>query len=373
MANLSVRTMLNAFPRRQLCQLPTPLERLPNLSRQLGVNLFVKRDDQTGLAFGGNKSRKLEFVIGDALSKGATSIITWAGVQSNWCRQMAAAARKVGIKPILVLFRRPGLPAEIDGNLLLDYLLDAEVHVEDLGTRDMMSLSGVLDFIQPIAEQERASGRITYVAPVGASLAEGSMTRPLGAIAYVDAAAELLGQAQALGISIDHVVTATSSGSMQAGLIAGAKLLNARFKTIGIAVSDDTATLTTLVSEIAGQVTRNEFGGTVQLTVDDVIVDDRYIGEGYGMTTPESMSAMATTAVAEGLLLDPVYTGKAMYGLFDLAKSGYFKSGENVVFLHTGGLPALFPYRSELAEYLFARPKVEADDALVALIHKVKE
>ncbi|MGA8538950.1 MAG: pyridoxal-phosphate dependent enzyme, partial [Terriglobales bacterium] len=248
MANVSTDAVMSAFPRCALCHLPTPLEKLPALSRELGINLFVKRDDQTGLAFGGNKSRKLEFVIGDALSKGATSIITWAGVQSNWCRQLAAAARKVGIKPILVLFRRPGLPADVDGNLLLDYLLDAEVHVKDLGTRDMMSFSGVFNFIQPILERERARGRITYVAPIGASLADGSMTRPLGAIAYVDGTAELLGQAQTLGMHVDHVVAATSSGSMQAGLIAGSKLLNAGFRTTGIAVSDDTATLTALVS-----------------------------------------------------------------------------------------------------------------------------
>lgn len=362
MANLSVQAKLATFPRRQLCYLPTPLEKLPALSGDLGINLFVKRDDQTGLAFGGNKSRKLEFVIGDALVKGATSIITWAGVQSNWCRQLAAAARKVGIKPILVLFRRPGLPADVDGNLLLDHLLDAEIHVEDLGARDMMSLAGILDFIQPIVERERASRRITYVAPVGASLTDGSMTRPLGAIAYVDAAAELLSQAQTLGIHVNHVVTATSSGSMQAGLVAGAKLMDAGFRTTGIAVSDDTATLTALVSEIVNQLSRNEFEGTIQLTADDVIVHDQYIGEGYGMTTAESMSAIATTAAAEGLLLDPVYTGKAMHGLFDLARRGYFKSGENVVFLHSGGLPALFPYRAELTEHLSARAKAGAEE-----------
>jgi D-cysteine desulfhydrase/L-cysteate sulfo-lyase len=362
MAKVSIDAVMSTFPRCPLCHLPTPLEKLPALSRELGINLFVKRDDQTGLAFGGNKSRKLEFVIGDALSKGAVSIITWAGVQSNWCRQLAAASRKVGIKPILVLFRRPGLPADVDGNLLLDYLLDAEIHVKDLGTRDMMSFSGVLDFIQPIVEQERASGRITYVAPIGAALAEGSMTRPLGAIAYVDATAELLTQAQTLGIHVDHVVTATSSGSMQAGLIAGAKFLNAGFRTTGIAVSDDTATLTALVSEIVDQVTRNEFRETVKLTADDVIVNDEYIGEGYGITNAETISAITTTAVADGLLLDPVYTGKAMRGLFDLAKRGYFQSVENVVFLHTGGLPALFPYRTELTDYLSARAKVGGEE-----------
>lgn len=363
MAKVLTDAVMSTFPRCSLCHLPTPIEKLPVLSRELGINLFVKRDDQTGLAFGGNKSRKLEFVMGDALNKGSASIITWAGVQSNWCRQLAAAARKVDIKPILVLFRRPGLPADVDGNLMLDYLLDAEIHVEDLESRDMMGLSGVLDFIQPIVERERRAGRITYVAPIGASLTEGSMQRPLGAIAYVNATAELLGQGQGLGIHVDHVVTATSSGSMQAGLIAGAKLLNAGFRTTGIAVSDDTATLTALVSEIVGQVTRNEFHETFKLTTDDVIVKDEYIGEGYGITNAETIRAITTTAAAEGLLLDPVYTGKAMHGLFDLAKRGYFKSGENVVFLHTGGLPALFPYRREFLDYLSARAKAGAEEA----------
>jgi len=188
------------------------------------------------------------------------------------------------------------------------------------------------------------------------------MTQPLGAIAYVNAAAELLGQAQALGIHVDHVVTATSSGSMQAGLVAAAKLLNGGFRTTGIAVSGDTATLAALVSEITSQVMRDEFGETGRLIEDDIMVNDRYIGEGYGITNAETMSAISTTAATEGLLLDPVYTGKAMRGLLDLAKRGYFKSGESVVFLHTGGLPALFPYRTELADYLSAQAKAGAEE-----------
>lgn len=357
---------LQGLPRVRFCHLPTALEPLPALSKRLGINLLVKRDDQTGLACGGNKARKLEYVVADALAQGAQSIVTWAGVQSNWCRQLAAAARKAGLKPILVLFRRPGLPAEIDGNVLLDYLFDAEIHMTDLQGRNMMSMAGVLDCLDPILRREREQGRKAYVAPIGASVTEGSMRRPLGALAYVNAFVELATQADAMGCSIDHLVTATSSGSMQAGLMVGANLLQAKTVIHGIAVSDDGPTLRSLIDRIALEVAAKEFRDDLSIDMKDTIVHDQYIGEGYGLTNQETVEAMVTAASSDGLLLDPVYTGKAMRGLIDLAQKGTFQPGEVVVFLHTGGLPALFPYREQIRQFQAGSPILCARSAVQA-------
>ncbi len=345
----SIRRVLDSFPRRILADLPTPLQRLDTLSSRLGINLFVKRDDLTGLALGGNKVRKLEFVIADALAQGADSIVTWAGVQSNWCRQTAAAARKYGIKPVLVLFSRPGLPDAMEGNALLDSIYGAEIHMVPLGDRKMMSLEGVRDVIDPIVKAEEKAGRECYIAPIGASLAEGSMTRPLGALGYVNAVLELKEQAEAQKIDVDAVVFATGSGSMHAGLVAGGKMLCPGVKMVGISVSNTRETVTNWVKTIADQ-TLNEFGDG--LADGEVIVFDEYVRAGYGILDKETIETLQMVAMSEGLLLDPVYTGKAFAALLDLLRRGYFKPGENVVFLHTGGAPGTFAYGPGILEYL---------------------
>src|SRR5579864_2289368 len=235
----SIQTFLDSLPRRRIANLPTPLERLEKLSAALGVNLLIKRDDLTGLAFGGNKARKLDFLMADVLEQGARSVITWAGIQSNWCRQLAAACCSLGIRPVLLLFKRRGLPSELDGNLLLDLIYDAEIHVVELDpSRKMMEFGGVSDLILDLADREMRAGRKPYIAPIGASLTEGSMVRPLGALAYLSAFLEILCQAEILGTRVDALVFATGSGSTHAGLLAGAQLLSPRTRIVGISVSE---------------------------------------------------------------------------------------------------------------------------------------
>jgi D-cysteine desulfhydrase family pyridoxal phosphate-dependent enzyme len=307
----------------------------------------MKRDDQTGLAFGGNKARKLEFIMADVLDSGADSIVTWAGVQSNWCRQVAAASARVGKRAVLILLKRPGLPAEEDGNLLLDRILDADVRiVESSGEKSSLELENVREFVDPIMEEERAAGRVAYLAPIGGSLLEGSMDRPLGAMGYLVAFAELLEQSRARGFTPKTVVLATGSAGTQAGLLAGAKLLSHETRIVGISVSGAAETISRYVKNIA-EALLAEVGAGAEVAAEDVIVFDDYVGEGYGILNQHVSDAVGLLAREEGVLLDPVYTGKAMSGLLDLAAKGYF-NGEEVVFLHTGGTPALFPYRTGL-------------------------
>ncbi len=350
----AVLRTLREYPRCALAHLPTPFETLGALSKAAGVNLFIKRDDQTGLGFGGNKVRKLEYLFADILAKRADCVITWAGVQSNWCRQLAAAARKMGVLPVLLLFKRPGLPSDYDGNLLLDCLFGADIHLRELGpTRKMMELDGVRDLVEGVAETYRQAGRTPYIAPIGASLLEGSMQKPLGAIGYVNAFVELLEQAAAARQKIDSIVFATGSGSMQAGLLVGARLFAPEVKVVGVSVSEDVETMKGYVDAIARQTLQELVpGDRIVIDPDDIIVLPQYMGKGYGILDQNTASVMRLTAQTEGILLDPVYTGRAMMGLLDLAQNGYFRAGENVVFLHSGGTPAIFPYREGIMKHL---------------------
>lgn len=342
--NLSAQ--IRAFPRCSLCHLPTPLEKLENLSRKLNVNLYVKRDDQTGLAMGGNKARKLEFIMADALAQGADSIVTWAGVQSNWCRQLAAAARKVGIEPFLILFKRPGLPSEQTGNLLLDEILGADITVFQLEEGSpIMNLHQVQQFVDVVIERARKAGRKPYLAPIGGSRLEGSMNRPWGAIGYVNAMLELTEQAEAQEMAIDHLVFATGSGSTQAGLLAGASFLALRTNLVAISVSEKKDEIAEVVKEIRDRVMLAFAATDLSREIREAAIFDEYVGKGYGVLNSETVRAIRVVAEDEGILLDPVYTGKAMAGLLDLCEIGYFRPGANVVFLHTGGTPALFSYR----------------------------
>lgn len=347
----AVENVVSGFPRCPLIHLPTPLQEMKALSAQLGINLWVKRDDLTGLAMGGNKGRKLEFVMADAIAQKANSIITWAGVQSNWCCQLAAAARKCHIQPILVLFKRPGLPSGLDGNALLDTIYGAEIHRVDLGDRSMMEFQSVRELIDTIVEREHKAGRRCYVAPIGASMTGGSMTRPLGAIGFFNAAAELLEQAEARDLSVDSIVFATGSGSMQAGLIAGSKLLRPKVRNIGISVSDPGPNMSLAVETISGEMLEEmppELRRSATIAADDIIIFDEYIDQGYGILNNETVGAVEMVARTEGIMLDPVYSGRAFAGMLDLIRKGYFRQGENVLFLHTGGLPALFAYKEDV-------------------------
>jgi len=326
---------------------------MEKLSRKLGgVNLYIKRDDQTGLAFGGNKARKLDFIMADVLAQKCDSIITWAGVQSNWCRQTVAAARKVGVKPVLILFKRPNLPADADGNLFINLLFDAEIKIVEVESgKNIMVLDEVSDIIEEAAEEERRKGNNPYIAPIGGSMLEGSMTRPLGAISFVNAFLEILEQTAKLGSKPDYIVLATGSGSTQAGLMVGAQLVSPQTKVVGISVSDNKATMDHCVETIAEE-TLKEFGTSSTNLAESVIVFDDYVKDGYGILNEETARALRLVGETEGILLDPVYTGRAMVGLVDLIEKGYFKKGDNIVFLHTGGTPALFPYREKILNYL---------------------
>jgi D-cysteine desulfhydrase family pyridoxal phosphate-dependent enzyme len=349
----SLKERLANFPKENLTHLPTPIELVTRPTRDIGaVNLMIKRDDQTGLAFGGNKARKLEYIIGDVAAKGADTIVTWAGVQSNWCRQTAAAAARIGVQPVLILLKKPGVEAGYDGNLLLDHLCGAAIHVVEIEPdRGFLELDDVADIVLPVVDELKAAGRTPYLAPIGGSMVEGSMSQAFGAMGYAAALAELLEQANEVDLWIDTIVHATGSAGTQAGLVAAAKAVAPQLKVVGISVSSDRETLRGYVRNI-GTDLLGALGVDDELNDDDVIVFDEYLEPGYGVLTPEISREIAALARSEGILLDPVYTGKAWLGMMDLIETGRIISGENVVFIHTGGTPALFPYRDQLMGFL---------------------
>jgi len=329
---------LARFPRVRFAHLPTPLEPMPNLTRLLaGPQLYVKRDDCTGLATGGNKTRKLEFLIGDALAQGADTLITHGAVQSNHVRQTAAAAGKYGLRCAALLERRvPGHGPEYEatGNVLLDRLFDAEVRFVAADT-DMDAAGAEL------AEEIRARGGKPYYIPGGGSNA-------VGALGYVDGALELLIQANAMGLRIDGVVLGTGSTGTQAGLVCGLEGANSGIDVLGICVRQPAAAQIDAVHRTASAAAAH-VGIRGGLDRTRIRANGDYVGSGYGIPTEATIEAIRLAAIHEGLLLDPVYTGKAMAGLIDLCRRGFFTKGQNIVFLHTGGAAALFAYETDLA------------------------
>ena len=328
---------IGRLPRVRLATLPTPLEEAPRLTKMLGgPRILFKRDDNDGFALGGNKARKLEFLIADAMQKGADTIITTGGVQSNHARITAAAAKRYGMRPILVL--RGDSSAEYDGNLLLDKLFGAEIRIVAPDMRDTMPI------MQDIAEEMRDGGREPYIIPSGGS-------NPVGAIAYSNAILEIISQAVEMSVKVDHVVFASGSGGTQGGLLFGAKALNFQGRILGISDGASRDPLASKIVEIANGCARL-IDSHVSVSLKDVDFLDQYAGKGYGILQKEVVDAIMTVAGTEGILLDPVYTGKAMWGLMDLIHQGYFEKDETVVFIHTGGTPALFAYRKELVSFL---------------------
>ncbi|MDR7483075.1 MAG: D-cysteine desulfhydrase family protein [Armatimonadota bacterium] len=327
---------LGRLPRLRLATLPTPLEEMPTLSAYLGgPRLLVKRDDMTGLAFGGNKVRKLEYLLGDAVDRGCDVVVTVGAAQSNHARATAAAARRLGLDVVLVLAGDE--PLERQGNLLLDVLFGADIRIVD--TDDNYVLMGV---VEDIARDLQRRGRVPYVMPPGGSAA-------LGAAAYANAGLELLDQLNTRGVHADAIVHATGTGGTQAGLYAAFRLMQARMEIIGVSAGPSrdvvTARVRSLVEELCGLL-----GIDWRPHPDDIVVTDEYVGERYAVATPEGLDAIRLVARTEGLLLDPVYTGKAMAGLIDLVRRGRFRSDQSVVFWHTGGQPALFAYAAALGE-----------------------
>lgn len=346
-----IKKSINSFPKKNLIPLPTSLRKLENLSQELGgPEIFIKRDDLTGLAFGGNKSRKLEFIIQDVLDKKADVIITWASVQSNWCLQTSAAAQKFGIKPILLLFKTYELPEEYDGNLLLDYILDADIRIKEAGDRKIMREEDIQEILEEVVNEAKERGDTPYVAPIGGSMVDGSMEMPLGAVSYVNAFVEMLEQ---IGedTEVNYVIHASGSGGTQAGLAVGAKALTENTKVLGISVSEEKESFRQDVFTIA-QDTVKALSLDLSMERDDIIIFDEYLKEGYGILNKEVSDAIRLVAVKEGIFLDPVYTGKAMAALIDLVKKGYFKKEDKIVFFHTGGTAALFPNKHRLIDFL---------------------
>jgi D-cysteine desulfhydrase family pyridoxal phosphate-dependent enzyme len=312
------------IPRIRIAHLPTPVEVLPRLSAALnGPRLLVKRDDQTGLAFGGNKTRKLEFVLADAQSHGARTLVTTGAAQSNHCRQTAALAARLGLDCILVLSGSPAVPAS--GNLLLDHLFGAEIVWTERERRQQV--------LEQTFQQAWDDGRRPYLIPLGASNA-------VGALGYEFAFEELLSQS----VNPDWIVFASSSGGTQAGLVLGARRVGWSGKILGISVDEPEYELKQVVAGIATDASER-FGPKIHFSPQEIIVNAGYIGAGYGMAAEPEIEAIRLFARNEGLLLDPVYTGRAAAGLIDLIREGNFKKDETVLFWHTGGTPALFAHQ----------------------------
>ena len=311
--------------------LPTPLEPLHRLSAMLGgPELWIKRDDQTGLATGGNKTRKLEFLVADALAQEADTLISCGATQSNHARQTAAAAAKFGMACTLVL--RGEEPPQAQGNLLLDRLLGAEV----VWAGD----EPLVERMEAVADDLRAQGRRPYVVPYGGS-------NPLGASGYVAAMEELLAQCAERDLHFDHIVLASSSGGTQAGLMVGARALGYEGRILGISVDPTADRLRQTLADLA-TATAGRLGLGFTFAPEDFDVVDRYLGGGYAVIGDLEREAIRTLARVEGILLDPVYTGRAFGGLLDLIRQGAFGPQERVLFWHTGGIPGLFGFAEML-------------------------
>jgi len=337
------KTIADDFSHVTVAHLPTPFEKLKTLPGELRLpGFYMKRDDQTGLAFGGNKTRKLEYIVADALDKRADVLITWAGVQSNWCRQTAAACKMYGIKPVLVLGKTDPRPVDIDGNLLLDEILGADVRLVE-PDQDRMKI------VEHIVQEEKSKGHKPYVVAVGGSRSGYDMEQPIGAMGYTQAFLEIYNDARQRKIKIKYIIHPTGSGGTQAGLVVGAKAVDPNIKVIGISVSGGKASIQKNVAAISTDLAQT-LGLDFTVSPDEVVAFDDYVGEGYGKLTDETVEAIRTTAQKEGILLDPVYTGKAMAGTIDLIKKGYIRRDDNIVFIHTGGTPALFPYKKKLLD-----------------------
>ena len=317
------------LPRVAFAHLPTAVEAMPRLSAHLGgAHLWVKRDDQTGIAFGGNKTRKLEFLLAEAQSHGARSLITWGAAQSNHCRQTAAAAARNGFECTVVL---RGAPAELfTGNILLDHLLGAEVVWA--GDRD----PGVV--AKEIFDNAWDDGRRPYLIPYGGS-------SPIGAAAYAAAMAEFLEQ----GVSVDRILLASSSGGTQSGLMVGARLYGFEGRITGISVDQPASALRQQIASLATE-TSAVLGQATSFDPAQINVNDQFLGGGYAVIGELEITAIRTFARSEGLILDPVYTGRAAGAMLELIRTRDIDLDERVLFWHTGGTPAIFAYAEELAE-----------------------
>ena len=329
--------LTSKFPRVKLISLPTPLEYAPKLSEELGVKIYFKRDDVMELAFGGNKARKLEFLMADALRKGADTIITTGALCSNHARLTAAAARKLGLDIILIL-RSIG-PKSVKGNLLLDAILGADIRIFDVDREEIPKI------MNETAKELEEKGKKPYIIPGGGANA-------IGSLGYLNASVEILHQLNERGITANYIVHSTGSGATQTGLALGFKAMNTNIKVIGIACGGDKHSISHAVKRLADE-TSKLTNLPLTLSYEDIIVYDEYTCGGYGIITKEVIEIIKRVARSEGVILDPTYTGKAMMGLINLIRKGEIPKGSTVIFLHTGGTPLVFQYEDELKKYNF--------------------
>lgn len=318
--------MLERYP---LAHLPTPIEALPGLTAQLhGPQLFIKRDDLTGLGIGGNKTRKLEYLVADALKGGCKTLMSTGAVQSNHCRQVAAAAAKAGLDCILVLAGDE--PTERQGNLLLDYLSGAKTIFVQRAERDAQ--------LQKAFDEANKAGKKPYLIPYGGS-------SPVGALGYLEAMHELKEQ----GFDPDWIVFASSSGGTHAGMTLGARAYGLKAKVLGIGIDKLNLNFQTTIAKLANE-TSAQLGLGIHLSPTEILLNEDYCQSGYGQLQPAEIAAIKLFASSDAILLDPVYTGRAAAGMLDLINKGYFRPDDQVLFWHTGGTPALFaePYQAML-------------------------
>ena len=323
---------LSRFPRVKLAHLPTPLEPMTRLSKALGVEIWIKRDDCTGLSTGGNKTRKLEFLMAEAEAQGADMVMTQGATQSNHARQTAAAAAKLGMECHILLEDRTGYNNANyngNGNVLLD-------HLHGASTEKFPGGHNMVEEMEKAAEAKRAEGKNVYVIPGGGSNAT-------GALGYVNCAFELLAQANDMGLRIDRVVHATGSSGTQAGLVTGLCAMNSGIPLLGIGTRAPQPKQEQMVYDLALK-TAEKLGCAGVVKREHVMANTDYVGEGYGLPTESGVEAIAMFAELDGILLDPVYSAKGAAGLIDLARKGFFDTDERIVFLHTGGAVGLFGY-----------------------------
>jgi L-cysteate sulfo-lyase len=328
---------LAKFPRLSFAHLPTPLEPMKRLTELLGgPRLWIKRDDCTGLSTGGNKTRKLEFLMADAQERGADTVITQGATQSNHARQTAAISARLGMECHLLLEDRTGSTEEnynLNGNVLLDRLHGATVSKRQ-GGADMQAE------MEKLADRLRQDGKKPYLIPGGGS-------NPVGALGYVNAALEIVYQATSMGLNIATVMHATGSAGTQAGLVTGFKALGGQIPVLGIGVRAPKEKQEESVFNLARR-TADHMGLGDIIERSDVVANCDYVGPGYGLPTPGMVEAVALLARVEGILLDPVYSGKGMDGLIDLVRKGHFRKDSDIIFVHTGGSAALFGYPDAL-------------------------
>lgn len=330
---------LSRFDRVSLCHQPTPVEPMTRLSAELGgPNLFIKRDDCTGLATGGNKTRKLEFLVGEAIAQNADMLVTQGAVQSNHVRQTAAAACKVGMKCHALLERRVQDVAEQyeqTGNVFLDKVFGATLEFRPAGL-DMNAEAEI------VTENLRKEGHRPFFIPGGGS-------NPTGALGYASCAAEIEMQEAESGFHFDWLVMGTGSTGTQAGLVAGFYASGRELPVMGVSVRQPRERQVSAVHKLTSATLEKLDAGTIP--VSKVYVDDGYVGEGYGIPAESTLEAISITARSEGILLDPVYSAKGMAGLIGMVRQGFFKPTDSVLFLHTGGASALFAYEQTLLNY----------------------